>query len=193
MMPGDPIKSDRLLLRALSAADATEAYAGWLCDPEVNRFLDTKSATVRELVEYIELKNASRDALFFGIFLVSGEHIGTAKLEPVEREAKRSGVALLIGDKRYWGRGFGAEAMRALIGYAFGALGLEELYLGVNAGNSAAVRLYERLGFIREEDAEKEKRELSDSLYGLVRPDTLGDVIMRLCRIEYEKRARATA
>ena len=48
------------------------------------------------------------------------------------------------------GRGLGAELVDALLGVAFDELKLHRVGLGVFAHNTAAVRLYERLGFVRE-------------------------------------------
>jgi len=56
----------RIYLRTLGLEDATEKYCRWLNDPEVNRFLDTKSATMQEVGDYIVSKNSKTDALFLG-------------------------------------------------------------------------------------------------------------------------------
>ena len=108
--------------------------------------MSTKSATVEELREYIEKKSANPDTMFYGIFLLDGDrHIGTIKLEPIDRVNKKAVLGILIGDKREWGKGYGPEAMRLLIDYC-----IEEglmVGLGVLAQNEAAIRAYKRVGF----------------------------------------------
>ena len=132
----------------MTEADATERYAGWLNDPEVNTYLTTKSATVPELRQFIITKNAQPDTLLFGIFLRENSvHIGTTKLEPIDRVNKKATIGILIGDKRYWGKGIASEAMSLLIDFCFSELRLDEVNLGVLAQNEAALRVYTKLGF----------------------------------------------
>jgi RimJ/RimL family protein N-acetyltransferase len=138
----------RIYLRPMTEADATERYASWLNDPEVNKFLATKSATVPELREYIAAKNAQAGTLFFGIFLQEDDmHIGTIKLEPIDRVNKKATIAIMIGDKQQWGKGIAKEAMSLLIDYCFSDLQFKEVNLGVLAQNEGAVRAYTKLGF----------------------------------------------
>lgn len=152
---------ERLTLRTLHAEDATPLYAGWLNDPEVNLFLATKEATVNSVRAFIEEKNAQENALFFGIFLKEdGKHIGTIKLEPIELEEKRATIAIMIGDKKQWGKGYAAEAMQLLIDWCFQELGCQEVNLGVIAKNTSAIRLYEKLGF------EETHRDIGTVQYG---------------------------
>ena len=84
----------RLFLRTLGEADALPQYAGWLNDPEVNRFLETKSATIESVRAYIIEKRDRPDALFLGIFLNDGTWIGTIKLEPIDLQAGTATIAI---------------------------------------------------------------------------------------------------
>ena len=143
---------DRIYLRALETADATEEYVGWLNDPEVNRFLVTKSSTIDELRAYIAKKSGQSDILFLGIFLKDGDkHIGTITLRGIDLVNGKATIAMMIGNKNYWGKGLIGEAMRLLIDYSFWELGLKEINLGVVTQNVSAVRAYEKMGFIEVE------------------------------------------
>ncbi|TSC59567.1 MAG: putative N-acetyltransferase [Candidatus Peregrinibacteria bacterium Greene0416_62] len=154
-------ESPRLTLRIMEDRDATEEYAGWLNDPEVNRYLATKSATIKELQDYIQKKDLQADALFFGVYLKSnGAHIGTVKLEPIEPAQKRATIAVMIGNKMHWGKGYAAEAMKLLMDWCFNELKFDEVNLGVIAKNAAAIRAYEKLGFV------ETKREIAYVRYG---------------------------
>lgn len=138
----------RVYLRLLTPRDATATYASWLNDPEVNAYLETKRATVDTLREYIEKKSAQSDTEFYGIFLREDDrHIGTVKLEPIDKMRGYAQIGILIGDKREWGKGYAAEVMQLLIEYCFGPLGLTEVRLGVLAQNENAIQVYEKLGF----------------------------------------------
>lgn len=135
-------------LRPLQEDDASDRYASWLNDPVVNRYLETRSVTVKELKDYIRAKREAADVLFLGIFSRdTGQHIGNVKLEPIDWEKKTAMVGLLIGDKEYWGKGVGTEVTNLITDLAFTKLGLNEVTLGVIPENMPAIRVYEKCGF----------------------------------------------
>lgn len=137
-----------IYLRELTESDANEAYCNWLNDPIVNKYLETRKATIEDLKQYIRLKKESPNCLFFGIFLKENDkHIGNVKLEPIDFERKTSYFGILIGEKEQWGKGIGTEATRLAVDYAFNVLNLKEVMLGVIAENKAAIRAYEKVGF----------------------------------------------
>ena len=47
----------------------------------------------------------------------SNKHIGTIKLEPIDLETKKAVIAIMVGDKKSWGNGYGGEAMKILLEY----------------------------------------------------------------------------
>ncbi|MBI3336761.1 GNAT family N-acetyltransferase [Candidatus Peregrinibacteria bacterium] len=135
-------------LHELCEDDASDDYAGWLNDPVVNQYLETRSVTIQDLKDFIHDKNADEGALLLGIFCKrTKKHIGNVKLEPIERKKKKATIGLLIGDKKYWGKGIGTEVTNVVTQFAFDVLGLEEVNLGVIAENKPAIRVYEKCGF----------------------------------------------
>ena len=64
-------------------------------------------------------------------------------------ENRRAMLAIMIGEKEYWGRGYGQEAVALLLDYGFSILNLNSVELGVFAFNERAIRCYERVGFRR--------------------------------------------
>ena len=146
------LTGERIYLRLMGVSDVTEEYCSWLNDPEVNRFLETKSATIDGVRAYIAQKSGQSDILFFGIFLKdSDKHIGTMTLRGIDLTAGKATIAMMIGDKNFWGRGLIGEAMRLLTNYAFEKLNLKEIDLGVVSQNVSAVRAYEKMGFVEVE------------------------------------------
>ena len=142
------IVGDRIYLKVLEETNATEEYCHWLNDPEVNKYLETKSATIEDLRKYIKDKFESSNCLFFGIFLNDGnKHIGNLKLEPIDFEKMTAVFGIMIGEKKYWGRGICYEASKLIVDWSFEKLNLREIKLGVIAENKAAVRAYEKVGF----------------------------------------------
>ena len=142
------IEGRRIYLKVLDEKDATEEYCDWLNDPGVNKYLETKEATIGELRRYIKDKNNDPNVLFLGIFLKKdGGHIGNIKLEPIDFNDKKATLGILIGNKEYWRKGLGTEATKLLVEYAFNTLDLIDVSLGVISENKAAIRVYEKAGF----------------------------------------------
>ncbi len=142
------IEGERIYLKTLGKHDATKEYCSWLNDPVVNKYLETRDATIAGIEKYIKDKNKNPNCLFLGIFFKENQkHIGTIKLEPVDLKNCKATLGLLIGDKDYWGKGIGKEATALLVDYGFNKLKLKEVNLGVISDNKAAVRVYEKAGF----------------------------------------------
>ena len=72
--------------------------------------------------------------------------IGRIVLADIEDGWKGEIWRIYIGDKTLRGKGYGKQAMEAMMGYCFDVLGLERLYLDHYTGNPAA-GLYLSLGF----------------------------------------------
>ena len=73
--------------------------------------------------------------------------IGTCALIQVDHRHGTAAIVMLIGEPECRGRGYGTEAVRLLLDYAFTALGLFNVTLGVHEDNVAGHRAYLRAGF----------------------------------------------
>jgi diamine N-acetyltransferase len=73
--------------------------------------------------------------------------IGTTSLHRVDHwnGTAMFGINIAVAEAR--GKGYGTEATRLTLDYAFTALGLHNISLGVAAFNPAAIRAYEKAGF----------------------------------------------
>lgn len=59
-------------------------------------------------------------------------------------------VGISIGERDCWGKGYGSDAMRIMLRYAFLELNLQRVSLTVFAYNPRAIRSYEKVGFVHE-------------------------------------------
>jgi len=144
----DLIYGKRIYLRILRKQDASEKYCSWINDNEVNRYLDSKKISIEELREYVRVRRLDPNCLFYGIFLKSNDtHIGNIKLEPIDYIKKKATLGILIGMKEFWSKGYGTEALKTLVNYAFKSLHLKDINLGVIKKNNAAIKAYEKSGF----------------------------------------------
>jgi RimJ/RimL family protein N-acetyltransferase len=80
----------------------------------------------------------------------TGEHIGNIYLRDLNWVARRGELHIYIGERANRGLGYGEDAVRTLLQYAFSCLGLHRIFLSVMADNASAIRMYERCGFERE-------------------------------------------
>lgn len=81
----------------------------------------------------------------FGVYDEADEFIGLIELYHVGRTQATLGI--IIGERSHWSRGYGPDAMHALLSYAFYGLELEKVYLQTFGDNIRAQRAFERVGF----------------------------------------------
>ena len=91
------------------------------------------------------------DMFFFMIRTLEGDRlIGEMGLEGVQWSHGDTFVGISIGEREYWGKGYGTDAMRVILRYAFIELNLHRVSLNVFEYNQRAIRSYEKVGFIYE-------------------------------------------
>ena len=167
------IEGKRLYLRELTEKYASEKYCKWLNDPVVNKYLETRKATIESLKKYIKEKKEDPNCLLFGIFLKNNnEHIGNAKLEPIDFEKKIADYGMIIGETEYWGKGLGTEITKLVVDYAFNELNLKKIRLGVITENLPAIRVYEKVGFKIVKNQEKSVRH-ENKIYDAIIMETI--------------------
>ena len=115
-------ESSRLKLRKMTLEDA-ELYHKWRNDLEVmystNPILDVYPVeTTKEFVEQVIL--GSNNAKSYIIVEKENERsIGVVSLTNIDYKNRNAECIIDIGEKEYWGNGFGSEALRLLLEYAF--------------------------------------------------------------------------
>lgn len=137
-------------LRPLERTDLGERYQSWINDRDVARYLETSHfpQTLAAMEAFYDSVAKSRDNIFLAIVdRATDLHIGNIKLGPINWIHRNAALGLLIGERDYWGRGFGTEATRLVVEHAFYNLNLQRVDLGVYPEHSAAVRMYEKIGF----------------------------------------------
>jgi RimJ/RimL family protein N-acetyltransferase len=76
--------------------------------------------------------------------------IGFCALFGFDDSARTAALGITIGDKEYWGKGYGREAITLLVDYAFRLRNLRRIWLTVNGRNERAIRAYTACGFVEE-------------------------------------------
>jgi RimJ/RimL family protein N-acetyltransferase len=86
-------------------------------------------------------------------FLIETEEgvtIGRIFHENLDAKHRRTEVGMQIGEKEYWGRGYGTDAMITFLDYLFNELSMHRVYLRLQGYNTRALKCYEKCGFTRE-------------------------------------------
>jgi RimJ/RimL family protein N-acetyltransferase len=79
-----------------------------------------------------------------------GEPIGRIGYVELDRRHRHAEIALMIGERAYWSRGYGTDAVTAYLAYLFHEFNLHKVYLRVEEYNARAQRAYEKCGFRRD-------------------------------------------
>lgn len=149
------LKGTQCTLRPLGEADVGETYLQWLNDPEVARYLGVGKvpATMESVRRYLKRfwipsgKGPATDLIFAIVDLASDQHIGNVTLNRIDWTTRIGDTGLLIGCKRFWGKGYAFEAWSLLLTYAFDRLGLRKILAGAVDGHQGSLKVLQRLGF----------------------------------------------
>jgi len=76
--------------------------------------------------------------------------IGSCGFFNLDKRNRSAEFGIMIGDKSYWNRGYGTEAVRLLAQHGYNTLNLNRIYLRVLETNPRAIRAYEKAGFTLE-------------------------------------------
>jgi RimJ/RimL family protein N-acetyltransferase len=86
----------------------------------------------------------------FAIETKHGRHIGMIGLHELCPEDRNAELGIMIGEKDFWSRGYGADALMTLLRFAFDNINLHRLKLGVCEFNERAQACCRRCGFLEE-------------------------------------------
>ena len=125
-----------------------DLWLRWFNDLDMLRTLGTVDAATREAEERFYAQATGEGEVNFAIFeLASARPVGTCGLRAVDQRNGTATFGIAIGDRTAWNRGYGSEATRLLLDYAFHWLGLHNVQLHVYANNPRGIRAYEKAGF----------------------------------------------
>jgi RimJ/RimL family protein N-acetyltransferase len=178
VQPNPIVRGERVWLRPLERDDL-EVSLQAVNDREISDLVGFPGPISRAMSErwFDEevLKQHGERAFFFAICeLGSAELIGQCGFNEV-RGGVRADVGIFMLPK-YVGRGYGTDAMNALIDFGFGELGLQRIGLHVSPGNDRAIRSYEKSGFRHEGRLRAFRRR---------RGELVDDVVMSIVRDEW--------
>lgn len=146
------IIGEKVNIRAVERDDLPR-YVRWLNDPEVRENLAMfYPMSLAEEEKWFEDKILKRDEnnKTFAIETKDGVHIGGTGLDSINWKDRNAEFGIFIGEKDYWNKGYGTDATKTIVKFAFEEMNLARVYLRVYDDNPRAIRVYEKAGFERE-------------------------------------------
>tara|TARA_B100000809_G_scaffold254895_1_gene292683 strand:+ start:9306 stop:9854 length:549 start_codon:yes stop_codon:yes gene_type:complete len=145
------LETDRLYLEKLSLKHCQNYYLNWLHDQDVNQFLETGHIPndLMQLESFISSINPTE--IFLAIHTKSGnKHIGNIRIHSLNAKHGLAEYGIMLGDKTSWGNGYAKEATVCLLEHCFQKLNIRKITLGVVEDNVGALKMYEKIGFVKE-------------------------------------------
>ncbi len=144
-----PLVGQLARLTAFNAIAEAAIVARWSLDTEYHRLSDSDPAYPRSTKD---VQNGpghdGADSCNFAIRKLSDDRLIGGIGIWIEQWAHREGwVGIGIGERDCWGNGYGTDAMRLLLRFAFTELNLWRVSLNVYDYNARALRSYEKAGF----------------------------------------------
>ena len=137
-------------LRAIDRDDIP-TFVRWFNDPDVRHFLQMFEPMSRAGEErWFEAHLNRQDEYLFAIEAPVDDgwlNIGNVGLHRVDWKNRGVTFGIVLGEKAFWGKGFGTDATRTMLRFAFEELNLHRVELEVYDFNPRAMRCYEKAGF----------------------------------------------
>lgn len=145
------LRGKRIFLRLIEREDLVQRVQ-WINDAAIQATLNydypVSLAKTEKWFDGIVMDPSRKD---FSVFTIeSNEYIGFSGFINIDKLVNKAEMYVVIGDRRYWGGGYGTETYRVTINYGFTELGLNKIYGYQLTHNQAAHRIVEKLGWQRD-------------------------------------------
>ena len=149
----DLFKGKLVRLAGIDPAEVSKSFTQWNRDSEYKRMLDSvppqlhsTQATKGWLEKHI--KEQPENTFWFAIRTLEDDRLlGDIDLTVTSWGSRDAFVGIGIGDREFWGKGYGADALQMILRYAFIELNLRRVSLTVFGYNQRAIRMYTKAGF----------------------------------------------
>jgi RimJ/RimL family protein N-acetyltransferase len=144
------LEGERVVLRPVEVADAAGLFA---ISAESRRLTGSHAvaASIEPLENWYRTRADHDDRLDLAIVpRATGRWAGEVVLNEVDKDNRSCNFRILLDGPASYGRGYGTEATRLILGHAFETTGVHRIELEVYAFNPRARHVYEKVGFVLE-------------------------------------------
>ena len=147
---GGEIIGNKVRLRGKSLSDVRNDYV-WQSDPELVQ-LDAAPLLGVSFPVYLldytdQVYHPKLNRYPFAVETFDGKHIGNCTCYDVNETRGEAQLGIIIGDRNYWDKGYGADAVTALVNQVFLNANLKRIYLKTLDWNLRAQKCFEKCGF----------------------------------------------
>ncbi|GAA0729576.1 GNAT family protein [Clostridium malenominatum] len=169
---------EKVKLREYKKEDVKPAQS-YVNNPEVKRLLTPGIPfpnTLEDEEKWVESLSATKDVYSFAIeTLQDNKYIGGCGINSIDWKNSVALVGIFIGDKDYWGKGYGTDAMKTLVKFIFEQMNINKVKLNVFSFNERAIKSYEKCGFkiegVLRQELYRDGKYHDDILMGILRED----------------------
>jgi len=169
------ITGKKIRLRHRILTDSEDNYS-WHTDPELAK-LDAAPLLSATFAQYLsgylsELRYPSPARCAFAIETLNGKHIGNCSYYDINKTKGETELGVMIGNRNYWDKGYGSDAVTTLLNYIFQKTDLKRVYLKTLDSNRRAQTCFKKCGF---------------APYGHMNRDGYNFVLMEIHRKQWEE------
>jgi len=148
--PRVDIRGDKVVIREKRLQDVGNDYS-WRIDEELSRL----DATQPLRMTFTDFSRFSKEEILYdsstsrrlAIDTLDGLHIGNCMYYDINLECHEAEIGIMIGDRNFWDKGYGPDAITALLSHIFITTSLNRIYLHTLEWNLRARRSFAKVGF----------------------------------------------
>ena len=156
MVNAGMLEGNLVRLTVEEPAVSAVAFAHWSHDSEYLRLLDSSPTNLfseKQLIDWIQKDQEKEPPAFYTFQIRTLEDdclVGFIGLDGTAFPHGDMFVGIGLGEREFWGRGYGTDAMKVILRFAFHEMNLRRISLNTFEYNPRAIRSYEKAGFIHE-------------------------------------------
>lgn len=139
---------DEVYLRRPEIKDVDFFYAyrnDWEVISSLGGF--SRGYSTKDLQDWLEYHRKQQNEIIWTIAEKCSDNcLGHVGLYNIEHRVRHAEFAIMLGNKKWWGKGLGNQITYHVIDYGFKQLNLHKVYLTVLKSNERAIALYHKLG-----------------------------------------------
>lgn len=143
------IKGNKVIIRTKKLSDVEHDYQ-WTIDPELSALdamIPSRMAYRDFYREYVNwVRHPYEGRVTFGVDTLEGRHIANCVYYNIDEINLETEIGIMIGDRDYWNKGYGADIISTLIDYVFETFQFKRIYLKTLEDNFRAQKCFENCG-----------------------------------------------
>ena len=144
------LQGKQVVLRAVEKEDI-DTIKEWLADPELLHGLGARPIPLGNIdPEKLPEQFRLRDGRILAVVSKDKHMLGLIAFGNLHEQNRTASIMVLIGDRGEWNRGYGSDALRTAVRFAFEDLNLNCVEAQIPQFNTRGLRVFEKVGFTPE-------------------------------------------